>query len=256
MLKEFKCDQLNVKIFNTRDELGKYAASEMSKTLVSLLGRKDYVNIVFAAAPSQNEFLTHLTQIRNIDWSRVNAFHMDEYVNLPEEAPQKFGNFLKMKIFDKVPFKSVNYIDGNAADLPIECQRYSKLLKEYPPDIICMGIGENGHIAFNDPSVADFNDPQIVKIVELDRMSRFQQVRDGCFNDLSLVPKYALTLTIPILIKGNYLFCMVPGLSKAEAVFNTLNGNITEKCPASILRTHKNATLYLDEESASKLKDV
>lgn len=250
----FKKDLLNVKIFNTRQEMGKVAAEEGISLLKKLLFEKETVRVIFAAAPSQNEFLEKLSQAEDIDWNRIVAFHMDEYVNLDAKAPQGFGNFLKNAIFSKVPFKEVHYLDGNQQNLQKECERYTELLSKQSIDIVFLGIGENGHIAFNDPDVADFNDEKSVKVVELDNVCREQQVHDGCFNHIEDVPKRALTLTVPMLASANYHFCIVPSKTKAEAVNNTINGPIDVSCPASILRTCSKATLYLDNESSKYLK--
>ena len=209
--------------------------------------------MIFAAAPSQNEVLAFLAADREIPWNRVNAFHMDEYIGLSADAPQGFGNFLKTHIFGLAPFRSVNYIDISAKDAEGECARYAALLSEYPTDIVVMGIGENGHIAFNDPPVADFADTKAVKPVPLDEICRNQQVNDGCFASISDVPKYAITLTVPTLFAGKYLFCIVPAKTKANAVKETLCGEIGEACPATVLRRHENAVLYLDEDSSALL---
>jgi glucosamine-6-phosphate deaminase len=178
---------------------------------------------------------------------------MDEYIGLSSDAPQGFGNFLKNRFFDKLPFKSVNYIDSSATDSEKECERYAQLLRDKPTDIVCMGIGENGHIAFNDPHVALFNDEKLVKIVDLDQACRAQQVNDGCFANIDEVPTHAITLTIPALTNAPYIACVAPAKTKADAVYNTVYGEISEKCPASILRKHKNATLYTDSDSGSKI---
>lgn len=178
---------------------------------------------------------------------------MDEYVGLSADAPQAFGNFLREHIFDSAPFGDVQYIDASAADPKAECARYGALLEEAPVDIIVLGIGENGHIAFNDPPVADFADPRAVKPVMLDEICRRQQVNDGCFSTLEDVPRYAVTLTVPTLFAGRYLFCVVPAKTKARAVKATLCGEIGEACPATILRRHKHAVLYLDGDSSALL---
>lgn len=253
--KTFCKDKLTVKIYDTRASLGLNAAHEMAEKMKELFSTREELNIIFAAAPSQNEFLQALIEEPGIDWRRVNAFHMDEYIGLAKEAPQGFGNFLRDRIFSKVPFKSVNYLDGSA-DPQKECERYTALLKKYPTDIVCMGIGENGHIAFNDPHVAFFNDKELVKVVELDNRCRQQQVNDGCFAAISEVPTHALTLTIPALIAASYIYCMVPARTKEEAVFRTVTGEIHEQCPASILRTHDNAVLYVDLDSGKRLLDL
>jgi glucosamine-6-phosphate deaminase len=253
---EFKVDKLVVHICKDRQTMGEAAAVMVGEKIHELLGQKDFINIIFAAAPSQNEFLSALVKNESIDWRRVNAFHMDEYIGLPENATQLFSSFLKEKIFDRLPFYTVNLINGNATDREAECGRYSELLTRFPPDIVCMGIGENGHLAFNDPPVADFNDPVNVKVVTLDAECRQQQVNDGCFEALSLVPENAITLTIPALMTDTYIYCMVPGDKKARAIHNTLNADIIEKYPSTILRRHKNAVLFLDKHSASLLEQI
>ena len=248
-----RVDKLEVKIFGTRAEMGKQAAEEIRERLASLLLEKEDVNVIFAAAPSQSDVLAALVADKDIEWSRINAFHMDEYIGLSADAPQGFGNFLRKHIFDLAPFRSVNCIDVTATDPVAEAERYSELLKKYPTDLVVLGIGENGHIAFNDPPVADFADPLLVKPVKLDEICRNQQVNDGCFAKLEDVPTHALTLTVPALVKAPYLFCIVPAPTKAWAVKETLTGSIDERCPASILRKCDNATLYLDSDSASLL---
>ena len=252
-MKTIKKDLLTVNIYETRAEMGKSAAEDVKACILSLLEKKESVNMIFAAAPSQNEVLSALATDSEIPWNRVNAFHMDEYIGLSSDAPQGFGNFLKEHIFGLADFKSVNYIDISAPDAESECARYAELLKQYPTDIVVMGIGENGHIAFNDPPVADFNDPKSVKPVALDDICRNQQVNDGCFAKLDDVPKTAITLTVPTLFAGEYLFCIVPAKTKANAVRATLCDDISARCPASVLRRHKHAVLYLDGDSSSLL---
>jgi len=246
-------DGLAVSIDENRTLMGRSAALGVAKQIRMLLEKQAHINMAFAAAPSQNEFLAELCSMADLDWSRVNAFHLDEYVGLSDNAPQRFGNFLKRNIFDKVNFASVYYLNGNAQDLDAECSRYANLLWEHPLDIACIGIGENGHIAFNDPHVADFDDPQAVKVVSLDDRCRLQQVHDGCFAELDTVPTHALTLTIPAIVAAKWVYCMVPGASKQEAVKATLEGPVSTQCPASVLRRHPHATLFLDDESAGLL---
>lgn len=247
----FRIQNLQVRIFRTKEEIGKKAAQDVLPIIHQLLEHRDEINIIFAAAPSQDELLKHLIVDKSIPWNRINAFHMDEYIGLKKDAPQGFGNYLKERIFGKVLFKSVHYINGAAPNITAECKRYEQLLLDYPVDIVCLGIGENGHIAFNDPSVANFNDTKLVKEVFLEQTCRQQQVNENCFISLDLVPQKAFTLTIPALMKAKYMFCSVPSKNKAQAVYNTLNGEISEKCPASILRTKEQTKLYLDMESAS-----
>lgn len=249
----FTRGMLGVKIFPDRKKMGKEAASDVSETIKKLLKEKDEINMIFAAAPSQNDFINELIGDESIEWERINAFHMDEYIGLGKDAQQGFGNFLKERLFGRVPFKKVNYLNGTASDIEQECKRYATLLSEYPVDIVCLGIGENGHIAFNDPPVADFQDTKMVKVVELEHACRQQQVNDKCFVTLNDVPAEAITLTIPALLKADHMFCIVPTQLKAEAVRKTLNDPVSEQCPATILRTKKNSFLYLDEDSASLL---
>ncbi len=252
-MKSFEKDLLRVNIYETRAEMGKAAAGDIKARILSLLEKKETINMIFAAAPSENEVLVALANDVQIPWNRVNAFHMDEYIGLPSDAPQGFGNFLKEHIFGLADFKSVNYIDISAPDAEKECERYAELLKNHPTDIVVMGIGENGHIAFNDPPVADFNDTQTVKPVALDEICRQQQVNDGCFAKIEDVPRTAITLTVPALFAGEHLFCIVPAKTKANAVRATLHDDINEKCPATVLRRHKSAVLYLDGDSSSLL---
>lgn len=244
---------LTVRRFDTRTQMGEAAAQAVANQMRDLLAQQDTLNMIFAAAPSQQEFLAELCQQPDLDWGRVNAFHMDEYVGLPDEAPQRFGNFLKTRLFDRVPFRRVHYLDGNAVDSAEECVRYGQLLRQYPVDIVCMGIGENCHIAFNDPHVADFNDPVPVKVVDLDAACRRQQVNDGCFAVVEDVPTHALTLTVPALMQAPHVFCMVPGSNKAPAVYHTLNAPVSETYPSTILRQHNNAILFVDSDSAGQL---
>ncbi|OJW72364.1 MULTISPECIES: glucosamine-6-phosphate deaminase [unclassified Spirosoma] len=251
---QFTVDQLSVAVYPTRQQMGQAAANDASACIRQLLAEQDEVNIIFAAAASQNEFLTALVAAPQIDWNRINAFHMDEYTGLPKDHPQRFGNFLHEKIFGRVPFKQVFYLNENSTDDEDECTRYSALLEAHRTDITCMGIGENTHLAFNDPHVANFNDPYLVKIIDLDEPCKQQQVNEGCFASVSEVPPIAYTLTIPALLRARYIFCMVPGANKAAAVKHTLVEAITEKYPSTSLRTHPNARLYLDEDSAALIE--
>ncbi|MBE6601855.1 MAG: glucosamine-6-phosphate deaminase [Ruminococcaceae bacterium] len=253
IMKEMQKDLLKIKKYDTRAAMGAAAAADAERTIVSLLAQKDEINMIFAAAPSQNEVLQNLLSSDKIDWTRINAFHMDEYVGLPEGDPHSFGVYLKEHIFAHKPFKSVHYIHGWAEDADAECARYAALLQKYPTDVICLGIGENGHIAFNDPWVAEFDDKKAVKVVELDAVCRQQQVNDGCFPTLDDVPTHALTLTLPTLFAAKHLFCAVPAATKAAAVKNTVFGEIGEDCPATIMRRHASATLYCDADSGKDL---
>lgn len=241
-------DTLRVRVFDTRQEAGQIAGRDVAAKIKALLTEKDNLRIVFAAAPSQNEMLDFLASETGIDWSRIDVFHMDEYVGLPADAPERFAHFLTTKLFAKVLPRTVSLIDDSAG-ADAACLRYTQLLEQGPIDIVCLGIGENGHLAFNDPPVADFDDPAAVKRVQLDAVCRQQQVNDGCFPTVNDVPKEALTLTIPTLLSGRHLFCVVPGKTKHNAVQAMLNGPITTACPASILRQHPDCTLYVDTDA-------
>ncbi len=178
---------------------------------------------------------------------------MDEYIGLSTDAAQGFGNFLNEKLFKMVKFKSVTFINGQNCNLQEECERYANLLNQQKIDIVCMGIGENAHIAFNDPHVAFFDDKEAVKIVALDETCRNQQVNDGCFSSLEQVPTHAITLTIPMLISADYIYCMVPAKTKAAAVKNVVTQEVSEQCPSSILRRCNQAIMYIDKDSGSLL---
>lgn len=240
-------DKVELSVLETRKKMGIVAAKDAAECMRRMLKEKAEINCVFAAAPSQNEFLEALVKEEGIEWDRVNGYHMDEYVGFCVGDSRSFNGFLTNAVFGKVPFKSVNLING-ASDQEKEAERYGKLLDGIKIDITFMGIGENGHIAFNDPDVADFHDEKTVKIVELDDICRYQQVNDGCFPAFEDVPKYALTVTIPKLVSAEEIFCIVPTEKKRNAVKNALTGPVSERCPASILRETNNVHMYIDED--------
>lgn len=256
MMKTRACISLTVNVSDSRLTMGEMAAHRLIDTIQAALNMQEQLRMVFAAAPSQNEFLAELTRSQAVEWRRITAFHMDEYLGLPDGAPQLFSVYLDKHLFSKVRFKAVHRIDPRPLDPLKECRRYAELLKEAPIDIVCMGIGENGHIAFNDPPVADFGDPDPVKVVQLDQKCRQQQVNDGAFPAIQFVPEKAVTLTVPTLMSARYLSVVVPGPRKAEAVRATLYDEVSTRCPASILRTHKNTAMFLDTESASLLQKI
>ncbi len=250
-MRELKKDKLTVKIYGSRREMGMAAAEYAKNAINKAIEEKGFANVIFAAAPSQNETLEELLK-QNIDFSKVNAFHMDEYAGLSLKDSQSFGRYLTDHIFGKANFKSVNLIPATE-DIDVACEKYSKLLTEYPVDVVCLGIGENGHIAFNDPGVADFNDTKLIKKAKLDDVCRMQQVHDGCFESFDKVPEYALTLTVPALFKAKTLVCTVPAKTKAEAVKRTVTEDISENCPATVMRKHDDAVMFVETESASLL---
>ncbi len=239
---------MDVRRFATRDEMGRAAATAVARAMRAAISDKGGVRMIFASAPSQREMLEALAEEPGIDWSRVTAFHMDEYHTLPEDAPQRFGPWLKRVLFDRVRAGTVHLMLPTADGQ--DCIRdYTRLLAEAPIDIVCCGIGVNGHLAFNDPPVADFADPVDVKVIELDPVCRQQQLEDGGFESLDDVPRIALTLTIPRLLRAETIICVVPGPMKREAVQRTLNDPIGEACPATALRRHPDCTLYVDSDS-------
>jgi glucosamine-6-phosphate deaminase len=249
---EFQKENLKVKIFENANLMGKAAAISVAEKLNTAVAEKGFANLILATGASQFQFLEHLQQ-QAIDWKKITVFHLDEYKGMPVTHPASFRKYLKERILDKVQPKQVHYLNGDAPDAEAEVLRYESLLKAHPIDIACIGIGENGHIAFNDPPVADFNDPKLVKVVELDEACRKQQLGEGWFPTLEDVPTHALSLTIPAIMRCKTISCVVPDERKAEAVYNTLNAEISTACPATILRNHPEAVLYLDSGSASKI---
>jgi glucosamine-6-phosphate deaminase len=226
-------------------EAGTAAGLEAAEALRAVLRERGEARVMFAAAPSQLGTLAVLRAAEGIDWSRVTAFHMDEYVGLPAGAPQRFAAFLHRELVDAVRPRAFHAIDPGP-DPAAECARYAVLLAAAPMDLICLGIGENGHLAFNDPPVADFADPLTVKLVDLDDACRRQQVNDGCFPTLTDVPPQAVTVTVPALLSGRRLIATVPGATKRTALRAALDGPLTTACPASALRDHPAATLHTD----------
>jgi glucosamine-6-phosphate deaminase len=248
-------NNIRLRKYPDRALMGEAAAQTTVALINQLLENQPEINMIFAAAPSQNEFLEALTRHpadphrRPVPWSRVNAFHMDEYIGLQKDSPQSFAHYLREHLFNFAPFKTIHFLDGAAKDPKAECHRYAALLERFPPDIVCMGIGENNHIAFNDPPVADFKDPEMVKLVILDEACRRQQVNDGCFPILQNVPRQALTLTIPALLRASHIICVVPGERKAEAVYHTMHSPVSEKYPSTILTKHPDIQLFVDGDS-------
>jgi glucosamine-6-phosphate deaminase len=246
-------DALTVEVFPSNEELGRAAAEQAAKIIADAVEAQGLANVMLATGNSQLQFLKSLRKHPKVPWIRVQLFHMDEYLGMTADHPASFRRFLNTHIVREVNPAAFYGISGEADDTEAECHRYERLLREYPIDLCCMGFGENGHIAFNDPPYADFSDDQWVKVVELDEVSRRQQVSEGHFASLEDVPKQAITATIPGLLAAKRIIAVVPEQRKAQAVRNALLGEISERCPASILRQVPTATLYLDGESASLL---
>lgn len=249
---EFESGKAKIQIYASRIALGAAAAELAARFIRRAIEDRKKARIIIATGNSQLPLVDALTS-EEINWKAVEVFHMDEYAGMPADHPASFRHWIKTRVEDKVhPFK-VHYLNGDAPDLDAEMKRYSQLLTEAPIDLAFVGFGENGHIAFNDPCVADFNDPATVKRVILDEACRRQQAGEGHFKDPGAVPPEALTIACPGLFRADAWICCVPEARKAEAVRNALEGPISESCPASIVRRHPNAHVFLDLESSSLL---
>jgi glucosamine-6-phosphate deaminase len=251
--KTFSVDALAVRVYATTRDMAVDAAREASEILRQAIAEHGSAAAVLAGGNSQLAFLEELASPHGVDWSRVTLFHMDSYLGLTMEHSASLRRFMRERVERKVQPRQFHFIAGDAMEPCTECARYSQLLMAQPIDLCCVGIGENGHLAFNDPSVADFNDPRTVKIVKLDHACRQQQVGEGHFRSIDAVPRYALTMTIPALCAARRMLCIVPEKRKAEMVYNTLRGPISTDCPASHLRRMAHCTLFLDADAASKL---
>ena len=241
-----------VLIFPEPTEMGQAAADFVTEKLHEAIQARDVAHLVLATGASQFTFLEALQQ-KDIDWQKVIVFHLDEYQGMSDTHPASFRRYLKERILDRVNPRRIYFLNGDADDLEQEMNRYQRALEEHPIDIACIGIGENGHIAFNDPPVADFNDPKRVKLVALDEACRRQQLGEGWFPTLDDVPKEALTLTIPAILASQTISCVVPDQRKAQAVHDALYADVSTRCPATILRTHSDVRLFLDQAAASKI---
>jgi glucosamine-6-phosphate deaminase len=253
LIDSFHADKLNVYVYDSRLSLGTAAAAIVAGEIRELIKARGRAVGIFASAPSQNEFLAALVEAPRIDWSRVVGFHLDEYLGMDDRVPQSFRRFLIDRLVSKVAMSEFHGLRGETEDEAAESKRYSQLLAANPPDFAVLGIGENGHLAFIDPPFCDFDDPQQVKVVELDGACRAQQVNDGAFATIDDVPRHALSLTIPTILARPRLFAIVPGPAKREAIKGTVEGPVATTCPASILRRHPDAHLFIDRDSASLL---
>lgn len=243
-------DSLRVVLHPDVDSLAREAAREASGVIHSSVNTRGVAHAMFATGNSQLAFVDALVQMEGIPWDRVVVFHMDEYVGIDAGHPAGFRRWIRERLASRVSPAAVHYIDGNA-DPAAECARYAALLADHPLDLCCLGIGENGHLAFNDPPVADFDDPAALKMVELDAACRAQQVGEGHFPSVSAVPTHALTVTVPALLRAGRVIAVVPEERKAAAVAAALTGPVDTRCPASALRRAAHATLHLDPGSAS-----
>jgi len=248
-------DALHVRVLPDGRALGAAAAAHAATVLCDAIAARGVAHAMFATGNSQLAFLGALVDERAVDepavdWTNVVGFHMDEYVGIAADHPASFRRYLRERLVTRVPFRAFHYVEGDAPDPGAECARYARLLREHPLDLCCLGIGENGHLAFNAPPVADFENPLDVKVVTLDDACRRQQVGEGHFPDVDAVPSEAITVTIPALLRAATVLAIVPEARKREPVRRALEGPVTTACPASILREQPHATLYLDADSA------
>jgi glucosamine-6-phosphate deaminase len=250
----FAVDNLAVSVCRNRRDLGVASAEEASAIIRAAIHKDGRAAVVFAAAPSQTEFLDHLRADSSLDWRSVTAFHLDEYAGLPASHPASFRRFLRERLWDHVPLAAFHELAGDALDLDAEANRYQRLLAEQQPVLVALGIGENGHLAFIDPGECDFHDPRDVRVVNLDDVCRRQQVHDGAFQRLEDVPRRALSLTVPFILRTPNAVLTVPGASKRQAVRDALEGPVDPRCPASAMRRHPRAVLFLDGDSAALLQ--
>lgn len=251
-IKEFQRDFLNVKVYEDNQQMGEASADFVASQLQEAIQQKGHANLILATGASQFTFLEALKE-KTIDWDKITVFHLDEYIGISDQHPASFRKYLKERILDIVKPGEVHLIEADAENLEETLKEYTSLLEAHPVDIACIGIGENGHIAFNDPPVADFNDPLLIKVVELDDACRQQQLGEGWFPSFDDVPKQAVSLTVTAIMKSKTISCVVPDERKSTAVDHTLFGEISTACPASILRRHPNAVLFLDLPAASQV---
>jgi len=253
-VKTFTADALPVRIYPTQSDLSTDVAQIVRDHLASVITRQGSAAAIMATGNSQIQFLDRLVALGGVDWSKVTLFHMDEYLGIAADHPASFRRYMRERVESRVKPASFHYLDGDA-DLPLdECARYTALLRAQPIDLCCLGVGENGHLAFNDPPVARFDDPHLVKLVRLDDDCKRQQVNEGHFPSLEAVPPYAFTLTIPALLSATKVVCIAPETRKARAVQALLEGPVRTACPASVLRNHAHVTLFLDDDSAALLR--
>jgi glucosamine-6-phosphate deaminase len=253
LVRTLRVEKMNVEAYESTQAMGKAAAADAAESLRALAAQNETVGVIFATGASQMATLDALTSIPGLPWDKVVGFHMDEYLGIPDDHPASFRRYLRERLTSKIKMRQFYGVDGTAPDPEETCRKYVDLLHKYNPQLCLLGIGENGHLAFNDPAEADFEDPLEIKIVSLDDQCRQQQVNEGWFKSLAEVPKQAITLTIPTLLRVPRLIASVPGERKAHIVHRTLTEEISTRCPATIMRNHPDVTVYLDPDSATEL---
>ncbi len=252
-IKQLRVGQLNIEVYPDSRAAAEAAAEAAAHALVDLAQTRERIGVIFATGVSQLDTLHALTAIPDIPWNKVLGFHLDEYVGIDLDHPACFRRFLRKNLIEKVAINKFYEIDGTKPDIRELCKQYAAKIKAADPQLCLLGVGENGHLAFNDPGEADFNDPLDVKAVHLDEVCRQQQAAEGWFKSSDDVPTLALTLTIPTIFRVPQLVLSVPGKRKATIIRRMLEEKISAQCPATILRTHPNAVAYLDVDSAAQL---
>ncbi|HEX3815178.1 MAG TPA: glucosamine-6-phosphate deaminase [Mycobacteriales bacterium] len=250
---QFTVDKLRVRILGSVAEVGTTAAATTAETIRRAVAERGAARVILATGNSQLAFIAALRAESNVPWDSVTVFHMDEYVGVDADHPASFQRWIGGNVADRFHPAAVHYLQGDTADPEQEALRYEKLLRAAPLDLVCMGIGENGHIAFNEPFQADFADERWVRVIELDDRSRKQQVGEGHFRTVQDVPRSAISLTVPALLAPAAVQVTAPEARKAEAVRAALTGPVSNACPATVLREHPNADLFLDRDSAALL---
>jgi glucosamine-6-phosphate deaminase len=253
MMRSLQVDCLKVESYDSTEAMGRAAAESAAGSLRYLAARNDTVAVIFATGASQMATLDALTSIPGLPWEKFVGFHMDEYLGITDDHPASFRRYLRERLTSKVRMREFYGVDGTSNNVEETCRKYAGLLRHHNPQLCLLGIGENGHLAFNDPAEADFEDPLDLKIVSLDTECRQQQVNEGWFPNLAAVPTQAITLTIPTLFRVPRLIASVPGERKAHVVHRTLTEEISTRCPATIMRKHPNTTVYLDPASSTEL---
>lgn len=255
-VKYLRAGSAKIEVHPNREAAGIAAAKAAAGALTELATTRDSIGVIFATGASQFDTLSALTLIADVPWSQVRGFHMDEYIGISAHHPASFRHYLRERLTQKVRMKEFLEISGDGPDPEKAAREYAETLRAADPQLCLLGIGENGHLAFNEPNVADFRDPLDAKIVQLDHMCRQQQVAEGWFADIDDVPESAITLTVPALMRVPRLIASVPGPRKAKIVRRAFEDSISRECPATILQTHPNVSIYLDRESASELDGV
>ncbi|MDZ8263997.1 glucosamine-6-phosphate deaminase [Nostoc sp. ChiQUE01b] len=250
----FRVDDLLVQIYNSEVQMAEDVAEIVQKYLQQILKQQNTAVVLLATGNSQLKFLEALIALGGVDWSRIILFHLDEYLGITADHSASFRRYMRERVEKWVNPQKFHYIEGDTLQPVAECDRYTKLLQAQPIDLCCLGVGENGHLAFNDPAVANFQDPYSVKLVKLDTVNRQQQVSTGHFPNLENVPQYAFTVTIPTICSAKKIICLAPEKRKANVVKEMVQGSISTNCPAAILRQQPQATLFLDVNSARLLE--